>query len=154
MRPMAESRRVSSNSSLTNCCSCAPVAEELLERPGQAPVAVREVGAQHVLDGARGLLVDRRGLGDELLELAAHDVHVHRRRGVLEREQADAQRALHHGRAVRGLALGERRGQHPVREDEALDDDAIAVDADLRAPRRCVRAAASPASGGGGFGLP
>ena len=76
---MAVSRFVSSNSSFDELLEGAPVAEELLERPRQAPVAVREVGAQHVLDGPGRRLVDGRRLGDELLELAAHDVHVHRR---------------------------------------------------------------------------
>ena len=117
----------------------AAVAEELLERPRQPAVAIGEVGAQHVLDGPRGLLVDGRRLGDELLELAPDDVDVDRRRGVLEGQQADPQGALDHGRALAGLALGERRGEDRVREDESLDDDPVAVDAHLGCGVRAAR---------------
>ena len=120
----------------------AAVAEELLERPRQPAVAVGEVGAQDVLDGARGLLVDGRRLGDELLELAPDDVDVDRGRRVLEGQQADAQGTLDDGRALAGLALGERRGEDRVREDEALDDDPVAVDAHRDAVCRAAAAAA------------
>ena len=65
----------------------------------------------------------------KLLELAPDDVDVDRRRRVLEGQEADLQGALDHGRALVGLALGERRGEDRVREGESLDDDPGAVDA-------------------------
>jgi hypothetical protein len=61
----------------------------------------------------------------------AHDVHVERRRRVLEREQADPNRPLEEGRTVRRVAFREGCGEGRVRDDEALDDDPLALDADL-----------------------
>ena len=131
----------------------ATIAEELLERPRQPAVAVREVGAQDVLHGAGRGLVDGRRLGHELLELAADHVDVHGRGRVLHGQQADAQRALHDGRSLGGLAIGERGGEGGVHDHEALDDDPVAVDAH-RDRGADGRRAWGPASAGGGFGLP
>ena len=72
----------------------ASIAEELLEGPRQAAVAIGEVGAQGLLERLGGLLVDRLGLADELLELGPDDIDVDRHAGVLEREQADPEGAL------------------------------------------------------------
>ena len=110
------------------------VPEEALERAGQPPVPVREVGAEDVLHRARRLLVDGARLGDQLLELPPDHVHVHRRRRVLEGQEADAQGALHDRRPLGRVTLGERRSERSVREHETLDDDAVSVDADRRRP--------------------
>ena len=117
----------------------AAVAQELLERPRQAAVAIGEVRAQRLLEGERGLLVDRLGLAHELLELGPHDIDVDRDAGVLEREQADPQGALDEVRPVVGRALGEERGERRVVDDEAIDDDPLALEADARSPGVPVR---------------
>ncbi len=82
------------------------------------------------------------GLAHELLELGPDDVDVDRDAGVLEREQADAQAALDELRPVVGRALGQERGERRVVDDEAVDDDAVAVEADTR--RRCRSGPARP----------
>ena len=129
MRPMAESRLVSSNSSVTNFWSAPRSPRNRSSVRGQPTVAIREVRAEDVLHGPRRLLVGGRRLGHELLELAPDDVRVHRRRGVLEGEEADAQRALRDGGTLRLVALREGGGERAVHEDEPLDQDALAVDA-------------------------
>ena len=117
----------------------AAVAEEPLERARQPSVAVGEVRAERLLERERGLLVDRFGLTDELLELGPDDVDVDRDAGVLEREQADPQRAPDELGAVIGRALGEERGQRRIVEDQPLHDDPVTLDADTRGSRRGVR---------------
>ena len=129
---MALSRFVSSNSSSTIDAQRAAVAEELLERPRQAAVAVGEVRPQGLLERLGGLLVDRFGLAHELLELGPDDVDVDRDAGVLEREQADPQARSTSAGAVVGRALGEERGERRVVDDEPLDDDPLALEADAR----------------------
>ena len=140
MRPMALSRLRLVEELVDELLQLAAVAQELLEGPRQPAVAVREVGAQHLVDAPARPVVDGRRLGARALELAPDEVDVDRCRGVLEGQQADPQRALDHGRALPGLALGERRGEDGVREDEPLDDDPVAVDAHqgcgVRAARR------------------
>ena len=122
----------------------AAIAEELLERARQPPVAVGEVGAQGLLERLGGLLVDRLRLAQELLELGPHDVHVDRHAGVLEGEEADPDGALDEVGAVVGRALGEERGERLVLHDQMVDDDAIALDADAgRGDRRGAGAARS-----------
>ena len=93
----------------------APVAEELLERPRQAAVAVGEVRAEGLLERLGGLLVDRFGLAHELLELAPDDVDVDRDAGVLEREEADPNGPLDELRPVVGRALGQEARRGPGR---------------------------------------
>ena len=134
---MAESRRVSSNSSAHERAQLAAVAQELLQGARQAAVAVREVLAQDLVQGGRGALVGRLRLRTQRLELAPHDVHVQRHPGVLERGQADAQRALQRGPVgpprARSATNAAERGVH---EREALDDQPVAIDADgRRGPR-------------------
>ena len=87
-----------------------------------------------------GLLVDRLGLADELLELGPDDVDVDGHARVLEGEQADAHGALDEVGAVVAGPLGQERGQRRVGDDQALDDDPIAFDADTRRGRRVVTA--------------
>ena len=136
IRPMALSRFFSSNSSSTmprsaprsprNCSSVRG------SRPSPSAKLVRRVCSSV----AAAPLVDLLGLADEPLELAADDVHVDGDAGVLEREQADAQGALDDGRAVVAGTVGQVRGERRVAEDEALDHDAVAVDADPGGQRR------------------
>ena len=132
IRPIALSRFFSSNSSSTIDLERAAVAQELLERPGQAAVAVGEVRAQGALERERGLLVDRFGLAHQLLELGPHDVDVDRDAGVLEGQQADPDSTLEERGAVVGRPLGKERGERPVVDDEPLDDDPLPVEADTR----------------------
>ena len=95
----------------------AAVAEEALERARQPAVAVGEVGAERLLERLRGLVVDRLGLAQELLELGPDDVHVDRHAGVLEREQADPDGPLDEVRRDRrpGARRGRRRAPDPRR---------------------------------------
>ena len=93
----------------------------------QAAVAVGEVGAQGLLERLGGLLVDRFGLADELLELGPDDVHVDRDAGILEGQQADPDGALDQVGSVVGAARSRRNGsQGRVADDQALDDDPVA----------------------------
>ena len=131
IRPIALSRFVSSNSSLDERAKRALVAEEPLERPRQAPVAVREVRPERLVQRLRGPDVDLLGLADELLELRPDDVDVDRHARVLEREQSDLQRPLDEGRPILDRPLREEGGESRVPDDEALDDDPVAFDADL-----------------------
>ncbi len=102
IRPIALSRFDSSNSSVHERPQPAPVAEELLQRPRQPPVAVGEVGAE-LLERRRRPLVGVLGLADEALELAPDGVHVDAHACVLERHQADLQGALDEsGRSAAG----------------------------------------------------
>ena len=108
----------------------AAIAEELLERARQAAVAVGEVGAQRLLERRGGPLVDLLRLADHPLELRAHGVHVDGDARVLERDQADAQRALDERTPVPRRALPQERGEGRVRQGQALDDDPVAFEAD------------------------
>ena len=108
----------------------AAVAEELLQRARQPPVAVREVGAQGLLEGGRGTLVDLLRLADHPLELRADGVHVDRDPGVLQRDQPDPQRTLHERTPIPRRALPQERGEGRVRQGQALDDDPVAFQAD------------------------
>ena len=108
---MAESRRFSSNSSLTNVAQLPAVAKEPLERPRQATLAVGEVLAQHRIHLGRHALVDGLRLAQQALELAANDVHVHRRARVTERGEPDAQRALDEPGPGLGRAARHDRGR-------------------------------------------
>ena len=139
MRPIALSRFDSSNSSSTIGSQRAAVAEELLERARQAAVAVGEVRAERLLERERGLLVDRFGLADQLLELGPDDVDVDRDACVLEREQADPEGAPDELGAVIGGAFGEECGQGRIVEDQPLHDDPVTLDADPRGSGRGVR---------------
>ena len=83
-----------------------------------------------MLEGERGALVRLLVLAGKLLELAAHHVNVDRHAGVLQREQADPQRALDDDRPVLRGALAEIGGQGRVRDREPIDDDPVLDDAD------------------------
>ena len=128
MRPIALSRFVSSNSSSTMPAQRAPVAEELLEGPRQAAVAVREVRAKRLLEGGGRAFVDLLGLADHPLELGPDGIDVDRHPGILERDQADAQRALDERAPIPRRALPQERGEGRVRQGQALDDDPVAFE--------------------------
>ena len=68
------------------------------------------------------------GLAQELLELGADDVDVDGHAGVLEGDQADPQGALDEVRTIVGGALGDEGGEAGIAEDQALDDDPVALD--------------------------
>ena len=108
----------------------AAIAEELLERAWQSAVAVREVGPERLLERGRGPFVDLLGLADHPLELGADRVDVDGHAGVLERDQADAQGALDERTPIPRRALPQERGEGRVRQGQALDDDAVALEAD------------------------
>ena len=107
------------------------VAEEPLERPRQAPVAVGEVRAERLVQRLRRPDVDLLRLAEELLELRPDDVDVDRDAGVLQREQPDLQRPLDERRAILGGSLREEDSEPRVTDDEALDDDPVRLDADF-----------------------
>ncbi len=132
---MALSRFVSSNSSSTIERSAPRSPEEPLQGPRQAPVAVREVRAQRLLERGRGPLVDLLGLAEHPLELGPDGVHVDGHAGVLEREQADAQGALDERAPIPRRALPQERGEGRVRQGQAVDDDPVALDTDRRVER-------------------
>ena len=108
----------------------ASVAKELLQRARQPAIAIGEVGSQRLLERGRGPLVDLLGLADHPLELRAHGVDVDRHPGVLERDQADAQGAFHERTPIPRRALPQERGEGRVRQGQALDDDAVTLEAD------------------------
>ncbi len=107
------------------------VAEEPLQRPRQAPVAIGEVGAERLVERLRGPHVDLLRLADELLELRPDDVDVDRDAGILEREEADLQRPLDERRPLIGGSFRQEGRQYAVANDETLDHDPVRVDADL-----------------------
>ena len=81
----------------------------------------------------RRALVGRVVALEQRIELAPHDVHVDRRAGVLERVQADAQRALDKLRPIVRRTLRDERRQRAIREAQPVDDDRVALDADGQA---------------------
>ena len=110
----------------------AAIAEELLERPRQAAVAVGEVRAQRLLERGGGPLVDLLGLADHPLELGADGVDVDGHAGVLQGDEPDAQRALDDRTPIPRRALPQERGEGRVRQGQALDDDPVALEPDRR----------------------
>src|SRR5439155_6416974 len=108
----------------------AAVPEEPLGRPRQPAVAVGEIRPERLLERGGGPLVDGLGLLEESRELAPDDVDVHGDAGVLERDEADLQRALDEARPFDRRALRDERREARVEQDQPLDHDPIAVDAD------------------------
>ena len=94
----------------------APVAEELLERPRQSTVAVREVRPKRLLERARRPLVDLFGLAHHPLELGSHGIDVHGHAGVLQRDQADAQGTLGDRATLGGRPLPDEGGKGRIRD--------------------------------------
>ena len=117
----------------------AAIAEELLEGPRQAAVAVGEVRAQRLLERGRGTLVDLLGLADHPLELGAHGVDVDGHARVLQCDEPDAQRALDDRTPIPRRALPQERGEGRVRQGQALDDDPVALEPDHLVERDDVR---------------
>ena len=110
--PIALSRFVSSNSSVDERLEPAAVAEERLERPRQAAVAIGEVLAEQLVERARApCSLASAVAGQEPVELAPDRIHVDRDAGVLERDEADPERALDERRAVGRRPLGDEPGQ-------------------------------------------
>ena len=142
----------------------AAVAQEGLERAREAPVAVGEVLAQELVQGGGRLRVGVLGLAEEGGELGPHGVDVDRHAGVHQGGQADLEGALDEDGALLGGAIGDEGGQAGIDEDQAVDDDAVALDRDAgargggggarrRGDRRQAggrRARHGPATGGGG----
>ena len=118
---------------------------------GRRPSPSAKFGAERLLERQRGLLVDRLGLAQELLELGPDDVDVDRDAGVLEREQADPEGALDESGAVVGRSLGKERGERPVVDDEPVDDDPVGLDPDARS-RAEASGPSRTVSGGQRFG--
>ena len=108
----------------------AAVAQEGLERAREAPVAVGEVLAQELVEGGGRLRVGVLGLAQEAGELGADGVDVDGDAGVHEGGHADLEGALDEAGALLGGALGDEGGQAGIDEDQALDDDAVALDRD------------------------
>ena len=106
----------------------AAIPEELLQGARQPAVTVREVLPQHAVQRLGGPLVGGRRAGEQRLELAPHHVHVDLHAGVLERQQADAQGALHDGGALVFRPLPDERGKAGVREGQALHGDVVTGD--------------------------
>jgi hypothetical protein len=106
------------------------VAQEPFEGPRQAAVAIREVLAQQLIERRRRAFVDGLSLVHQRLELAPHDIDVHRHRGVLERGHTDAQRALERRLAIVRRSLAEVARQLRVDDDQVLDDEAVPQDRD------------------------
>ena len=127
---MALSRLASSNSSSTKLAQLALVAEEPLQRPRQAALAVGEVLAQHHVQGGGRLLVGGLRLAQQPLELGPDRVHVDRHADALDRRQADPQRAFHEQGPLLGRAIGHERCQRRVVQHEVLDDEPIRLDPD------------------------
>jgi hypothetical protein len=108
----------------------ASIAQELLERAGKSAVAVREIGAKRLLQRGRGSFVDLLGLTHHPLELRANRVHVDGHARVLQRDQPDTQGSLDERAPIPRRALPQERGEGRVRQGQALDDDAVTLDAD------------------------
>ncbi len=104
------------------------VAEELLERSRQAPVTVREVRAERLLQRLRCAFVDLLRLTHHAFELHADGVHVDGHAGVLEGDQADAQGPLHESTAIRRRAFAEKGRERRIGEGESLDHDPVALE--------------------------
>ena len=124
----------------------AAVAQEGLERAREAPVAVGEVLAQELVEGGGRLGVRLLGLAQEAGELGPDGVDVDGHAGIHEGGHADLEGALDEAGALLGGALGDEGGQAGIEEDQALDDDAVALDRDARGA--AAGALAGAATGG------
>ena len=113
----------------------AAVTEELLQGARQPTVPIGEVGAQRLLEGLGGTLVDLLCLADHPLELGPDRVDVDRHARVLERDQADAQGPLDERTPIPRRALPQERGEGRVRQGQAVDDDPVALEPDRRVER-------------------
>jgi len=112
-----------------------PVAEEPLERPRQATVAVGEVRPQGLLERKGSPFVRRLRLLEERLELAPDDIDVHRHAGILEGDEADLQGSFDESRSIVHRPLGDERGEGGVDEGQAIDDDPVTLEPDDRRRR-------------------
>jgi hypothetical protein len=131
MRPIAESRRSLIEEFARERAQLTSVAQECLERPGQATIAIGEVLAQDLIYLGCDPLVEGFGLTQHGVELATHDVDVHRGTGVLQGDKPDAECAANEGRPVVCGPLGHESREARVEESEVLDDEALAAHGDL-----------------------
>ncbi len=118
----------------------ASVPEEPLERSWQAAVAVGEVRPQGLLERLGRLVVDRLGLTEQLLELAADEVDIDAHGRVLERDEPDPEGPADQLGPVVGRPLGKEAREGGVVDDEPVDVDPVAVDPDPGAGRGGVGA--------------
>jgi hypothetical protein len=128
MRPIAESRFFSSNSSSTNMRSAPRSPRNFSSVRGSRPVAVREVRAQDVWSSACAARSFACSPAGRASRTRPHHVHVERRPGVLEREQPDPQGAFHERHAVPRRALADDRGKAGIGDDQTLYDKPVALD--------------------------
>ena len=110
------------------------VAEEPLQRPWQPAFPIREVLAQHHVQGSGRLLVRGLRLAQQPLELRSDRVYVDRHADALDRRQTDAQGALDQERTFLGRAVGDEGRQSVVIQHEVLDDEPIRLEPDRRRP--------------------
>ncbi len=132
MRPMALSRFVSSKSSSVSERSLPrsprKVSSVRGRRPSPSAKFWRRSWSRAAAAFALASSVWRRRRG----ELGADRVDVDGHAGVHEGGQADLEGALDEAGALLGGALGDEGGEAGVDEDQALDDDAVALDRDAR----------------------
>ena len=114
----------------------AAIAKELLERARKPAVAVREVLAEHFLQGSSGLVVRALRLGEERFELAPDDVDVDADAGLLERSEPDSERALDQRGPIVRRPFRDERGSRGIEERDPLQNDSIADHLDPRRRRQ------------------
>ena len=132
IRPIALSRLVSSNRSADEDAELAAVAEELLQRPGQAAVDVGEVRAEDLRRARRPLARWPPRCG------CRRPSNSRRTTSTLTVTPASwrATRPILRARSTRaasffGGPLGDERRQPGIGQDETVDDDALPVEPDL-----------------------
>ncbi len=162
MRPMALSRFVSSKSSSVSERSLPRSPRKASSVRGRRPSPSAKFWRRSWSRACGGLRVGVLGRAQEAGELGADGVDVDGHAGVHEGGQADLEGALDDARTLLGGALGDEGGQAGIDEDQALDDDAVALDrhaggADAGGRRRADRRQAGgrrarhgrPTGGGG-----
>ena len=108
------------------------VTQETFQGPRQPSVAVREVLAQHCVQGSAGTLAGCLRLAHQAFELASHDIHIERDAGILECREPDAQGTFQQRGPVLLRSLSDERREMCVGEHEALDGQPVVVDPDDR----------------------
>ena len=130
IRPMAESRRSSSNSSRVKLRSWPRSPRKASRvrgrRPSPSAKFVRSTSSTWV--ATRSLSVSAWRIDG--LELAAHDVHVERGAGILQRDEPDAQGPAHERGPLLRRTAPHEGGQPGIDEAEVPDDEPVRGDAD------------------------
>ncbi len=127
---MAESRRDSSNRSVTNVRNWPRSPRNFSRVRGRRPSPSAKFWRSIEVEGRTRPLAGCLGLAQEPLELAPDDIHIERHTCVLEGRQADPQRTLEECHAVLLGPLGHERGKVGVDEDEALHGHPVSVHPD------------------------